>query len=161
MLNLYLFKDDAHLCSMRSIFCVGVEDIYEATCYVVSSLLSVFAHSFFFVCFFFFLACCSRSDYTVCPHCFIGSVCSVLLASHSLCQNEARARSLLNSNTLTKIPHRNVPSFCSQPWTYPSWMFVGLSFVFRLQGRPSVGFMFSQRGNNLLLNHWVQYHSRY
>lgn len=52
MLNLYLFKDDAHLCSMRSFFCVGVEDIYEATCYVVSPLLSVFAHSFV-VCFFF------------------------------------------------------------------------------------------------------------
>lgn len=55
MLNLYLFKDDAHLCSMRSFFCVGVEDIYEATCYVVSPLLSVFAHSLFFLFVFFFL----------------------------------------------------------------------------------------------------------
>lgn len=54
-------------------FFLGVDDIYEATCFVCLFLLSVFAHGAFLQ------ACCSHSDSAVCPLCFIGSVLS---ASH-------------------------------------------------------------------------------
>lgn len=87
ILNLYLFKDDAHLCSMRSIFCVGVGDIYEATCDVVSSLLSVFAHSVFLFLFFrlllpgmlftFWLHSLSTLFYRFCLFCAFGITLSV------------------------------------------------------------------------------------
>lgn len=76
---------------MTANLCVGVDDIYEATCYVLSCPPVFF---FFFCTRCFSVACCSDSDSAVCPLCFIGSVCSVLLASHFVCQNEARAFSL-------------------------------------------------------------------
>lgn len=155
MLNLYLLKGDGASSFSEVHFFLGVDDIYEATCYVVLCLPVCFCTRCLL------LACCSHSDSAVCPLCFIGSVCSVLLASHFMCQNEASKHShfhkfLTGMFTLTTHGLKHI-------W---AWL-VGFSFVFWLQFKPTASFMFYGvdvtlvGGNYQLLNHWVQYYLRY
>lgn len=121
-----------HLCSMRSILCRRADDIYEATCYVVSFLLSVFAHGAFF------LACCSHSDSAACPLCFLGSARSALLASHLMRRDEARTPTY---PLFTKSSQRR--SLSPHTTTNISQLFfVVFSFIFWSQGRPTVSLPF-------------------
>lgn len=95
MQKLYLLKDEG-----ASLF---NEEHFVLVCrwYLWGYMLCGFFPPVCFCTRCLFLACCSHSDSAVCPLCFIGSVCSVLLALHFMCQNEARAHSLLNSNIPT------------------------------------------------------------
>lgn len=127
---------------------------------MVSFLLSVFFLSFFARC--LFLAYCWHSDSAACPLCFIGSVCSC----RTLCarMNLERIHCWIPAYPLSQIPHRNVHSHCTWPWTYLS--FFAFSFVFWLQSRPTVNFVLlrciwnTHRGK-LSAVKWVQCHSRY
>lgn len=147
MLKLYLFKDDTASLFNEEHLVLMIFMRLHAMWFLLH--LSVFAHSAFF------LACCSHSDSAVCPLCFMGSVCSVLLASHLMCQTEARVYSLLNFNTSHRF-HTGTFTLTAH-CTLSELYLLGFSFVFWLQGRPPVSFTVGivDATNYLLLNHRV------
>lgn len=88
-----------------------------------------------------------------------------LFLSHFMCQNESRAYSLLNSNIPTVTNSSQERSLSLHMALNISELF-GFSFVFWLQGRPTVSFVLLRCRRNthrgkLSAVKWVQYHSRY
>lgn len=88
-----------------------------------------------------------------------------LFLSHSMCQNESRAYSLLNSNIPTVTNSSQERSLSLHMALNISELFA-FSFVFWLQSRPTVSFVLlrcrwnTHRGK-LSAVKWVQCHSRY